>query len=183
MVISFIREIIKRWNWSKSTDRIGPDIIYSQILSYAPNLYNQYCKKKLKSLGENSEIRPGAIIVCCSNINIGDNVVIRPNSVLIGNLDVEISIEDNVLLGSGVHLYVSNHEFKDSSIPIYYQGHQEPKAIKIKEGSWIGANAIILPGVTVGKNSVVAAGAVVTKDVPDFSVVAGVPAKLIKKLV
>lgn len=82
----------------------------------------------------------------------------------------------------GVHIYVSNHKFEDVTIPIYYQGHSPAKSVLVKEGSWIGANSVILPGVTIGRNSVVGAGSIVTKDVPDFTLVAGNPAKMIRIL-
>jgi acetyltransferase-like isoleucine patch superfamily enzyme len=93
-----------------------------------------------------------------------------------------ITIEDDVMLGSGVHLYVSNHKFENPYLPIIDQGHMESKAIVIKRGSWIGANCILLPGVTVGKNSVVGAGCVITKSLPDGVMAVGNPAKVIKKI-
>lgn len=70
--------------------------------------------------------------------------------------------------------------FSITDTPIYFQGHGEVEQVKLREGCWIGANCIILPGVTVGKNSVVGAGSVVTKSIPDFSVAVGSPAKVIK---
>lgn len=94
----------------------------------------------------------------------------------------EILIEDDVLIGPGVHFYVANHEFNNRELPIYYQGHMEEKTIRVRKGSWIGANAIILPGVTIGKNAVAAGGAIVTKDVEPFTVVGGNPAKKIKDI-
>lgn len=99
-----------------------------------------------------------------------------------GSESINITIEDLVLIGSGVHIYTSNHEFTDPEKPIFSQGHKPIKPVIICKGSWIGANAIILPGVTVGKNSVIGAGSVVTKDVPPFTVVAGQPANIIKQL-
>lgn len=169
----------------KKTNRIGPDILYSHILSYAPKMYRDFCKRKFGGFEEGAEIRPGAYAVTCSNIFIGKNVVIRPNTMLMA-ADGEygkIVIEDNVLIGSGVHFYVSNHTYSNPAIEIYYQGHDEPRPIRLEKGCWIGANAIILPGVTVGKNAVVAAGAVVTKDVESAIVVGGVPAKVVRRLV
>ncbi|WP_295020690.1 DapH/DapD/GlmU-related protein [Sulfurimonas sp.] len=86
------------------------------------------------------------------------------------------------MLGSGVHIYVSNHKFDDTSISILKQGHSAPKSVTLKYGCWIGANTIILPGVTIGQNSVVGAGSVVTKSIPENAVYAGNPAKIIKQL-
>ncbi|MCL1057796.1 hypothetical protein L2729_07240 [Shewanella gelidimarina] len=95
---------------------------------------------------------------------------------------MNITIEDFVSIGSGVHIYTSNHEFSDTTRPIFEQGHREVQPVVVEKGAWIGANAIILPGVTVGMNSVVGAGSVVTKDVVAFTVVAGQPSRVIKQL-
>jgi acetyltransferase-like isoleucine patch superfamily enzyme len=141
------------------------------------------CKKKFYYFDDTAEIRPGAYIVGCSQISIGKNVVIRPETQLHGESDtikISIIIEDDVLIGSGVHVYVENHNYSATSMPIFYQGHSNAKKVVIKRGSWIGANAIILPGVEIGNNAIVGAGSVVTKSVPAFVIVAGNPAKTIK---
>ncbi|MDQ0969211.1 acetyltransferase-like isoleucine patch superfamily enzyme [Flavobacterium sp. W4I14] len=93
-----------------------------------------------------------------------------------------ITIEDDVLIGCGVHIYVENHCFDDPNLPIIMQGHSQAKKVVLKKGCWIGANVIILPGVTIGESSVVGAGSVVTKSVPAHSVAVGNPAKVIKHL-
>src|SRR5690348_16682663 len=86
-----------------------------------------------------------------------------------------ITIEDNVLIAAKVNLLSEGH-------PLTPENRQSlvPGPIRIKKNAWIGANATILPGVTIGENAVVAAGAVVSKDVPDNTVVGGIPAKIIK---
>lgn len=88
-----------------------------------------------------------------------------------------ITIKDNVLIGPQVKLVTENHPLD----PATRKG-LITKPILIKQNAWIGAGATILPGVTVGENSVVAAGAVVSKDVPDHTVVGGIPAKFLKKV-
>ncbi|MGZ8537628.1 MAG: DapH/DapD/GlmU-related protein [Flavisolibacter sp.] len=88
-----------------------------------------------------------------------------------------ITIEDDVLIGPKVNLITENHPLDPSDRQALML-----KPIIIKRNAWIGAAAIILPGVTIGENAVVAAGAVVTTDVPSNSVVAGVPAKHIKNI-
>lgn len=88
-----------------------------------------------------------------------------------------ITIEDNVLIAPKVSLLSEGHPVPPSERQCLVPGH-----IHIKKGAWIGANATILPGVTIGENSVVAAGAIVSKDVPDNTSVAGIPAKFVKNI-
>ncbi|WGT40582.1 acyltransferase [Lysinibacillus sp. 1 U-2021] len=181
MVFKIIREIYKRVIWSYKADRLGPDIISTYFLMYSPILARKICEKKFYHFGENAEVRHGAVVIGCSKISLGKNVYIRPGSYIVAGNN-RITIEDKVLIASGVQMHTENHEFNDISIPIFDQGYQVGGDIIIKSGAWLGANVIILPGVTVGKNAVVAAGSVVTQNVPDFSVVAGIPAK-IKKVI
>lgn len=90
----------------------------------------------------------------------------------------KIIIEKDVFTGHNVALLTSGHDYNLFGEDRKRSTVKEP--IHIKEGAWIGSFAIILKGVTVGKHSVIGAGSVVTKDVPDYTVVAGVPAKIIK---
>ncbi|MGE8379646.1 MAG: sugar O-acetyltransferase [Sphingobacterium sp.] len=109
------------------------------------------------------------------NTSIGKNVFINFDGVF---LDLGgIIIEDNVLIAPKVSLVTEGH-------PIEPENRQSLTVapIHIKKNAWIGANATILPGVTVGENAIVAAGAVVGKDVPDNTIVGGVPAKIIKNV-
>lgn len=109
------------------------------------------------------------------NIEIGKNVFVNHACTFmsIGG----ITIEDNVLIGPKVNIITADHstnpEERDSIIA---------SPVHIKQNVWIGANATILKGVTIGMNSVIAAGSVVTKDVPDNCIYGGVPAKFIKKV-
>jgi acetyltransferase-like isoleucine patch superfamily enzyme len=96
------------------------------------------------------------------------------------DLETSIVIEDDVMMGSGVQIYVNNHRFDIPNIPVIDQGYYRDEMVVLKQGCWIGANAIILPGVTIGINSVVGAGSIVTKSVPDGVLVVGSPAKIIK---
>ena len=163
------------------SDRIGPDIIWTHWMLFFKTTSNFLTRKKLKAFGENSSLRPYASIVGSRNISIGKNVVIRSFSQIHCGQNAIIKIEDDVLIAPNVFITTNNHIFRDIRTPIRLQGGTS-KDILIKCGSWISTGAVILPGVTVGKNSVVAAGAIVNKDVPDHTVVAGVPAKIIKKI-
>jgi acetyltransferase-like isoleucine patch superfamily enzyme len=92
-----------------------------------------------------------------------------------------VTIGNHVNLAQGITVTALNHNFSESDIRIDEQG-VSTTPVMIEDDVWIGANAVILPGVSIGTHSVVAAGAIVTKDVPPHSLVAGVPAKVIKQL-
>ena len=110
------------------------------------------------------------------HIRIGNQTRIGISSVLIG----PISIGNNVRLAQHVVISALNHNYEDISQPISEQGVSTSE-VKISDETWIGANAVILPGTHVGKHSVIAAGSVVTKDIPSYAIAAGNPAKVIKR--
>jgi acetyltransferase-like isoleucine patch superfamily enzyme len=180
-----IRSVIEKIKFDYSSDRIGPDCIFTYWKLFFKDVATKFCASKLSYFGDGAEIRPGSYLINCSSISIGKRVVIRPSTMLFGDKRINNSIvlEDDVMLGSGVHIYVSNHTFTDPSISIIDQGHDDVQPVLVKKGAWIGANAIILPGVIIGSNSVVGAGSVVTKNVEDRVVVVGNPAKFVKSIV
>ena len=112
---------------------------------------------------------------CGKNIHIGENVFINSNCTMQDQGGVYIG--DDVLIGHNVCLLTLNHEFEPEKRAELY-----PSPIHIGNKVWIGSNATILPGVSVGEGAIVAAGAVVTRDVEANTVVGGVPARLIKKI-
>ena len=109
------------------------------------------------------------------NINIGKNVFVNHACTFMDRGG--ITLEDNVLIGPKVNLITTNHPVN----PIERRATIS-QPILIKKGAWIGVGATILSGVTIGENSIVAAGAVVSKDVADNSIVGGIPAKFIKSI-
>jgi acetyltransferase-like isoleucine patch superfamily enzyme len=149
---------------------------------YFPSTMRSLCVRKFKRFGQGAEIRPGAIVVCCSHVSIGERVVLRPGTCIFANEEGHVTLEDGVMLGGGVHIYVSNHRFDDPFVPIIDQGHTPAKDVVLKKGCWVGANAVILPGVTIGENSVIGAGSIVTKSVPPRTVFAGNPAQFVKEI-
>lgn len=167
----------------------------------------QICVKAHK-IGKNCFIGRRARINQCKYMSMGNNcrigndcrlsfydefygkkhnpeLVIGDNAYLGDHLTIlcadKIQIDEDVLMASYITITSENHGIEvETEIP-YSKQHLETKPVHIKRGVWIGEKAIILPGVTVGEKSIIAAGAVVTKDVPDYAIVAGNPAKVIKK--
>lgn len=126
-----------------------------------------------KPLAEGTMIQPPFQIDFGNQLNLGKNVFI--NHSLMVSAAGGIDIDEGVQIAPRVNIVTVNHDLHDKMIVIC-------KPVHIKKNAWIGANVTILPGITIGENSVVGAASVVTKDVPDNVVVVGNPAKVIKKI-
>ncbi len=149
--------------------------IPNYIIAYIPfySIRHFYYRKILRiKLGRYSSIHMG-VFINKNNIVIGENCAINRKCYLDGRGGIYIG--DNVSISPEVQLITADHDI-DSE---YFEYNERP--IYINDYVWIGTRAIILPGVTIGKGSVIAAGSVVTKDVPPYCVYGGVPAKYIKK--
>ena len=130
------------------------------------------------SLGTKSVIES----YCCINNAVGDVLIGNHTRIGIHNTIIgPVTIGNHVNLAQGITVTALNHNFIDTTLRIDEQGISTNPVV-IGDDVWIGANAVILPGVTIGRHVVVAAGAVVTKDVRDNCVVGGVPAKVLKDL-
>ena len=130
------------------------------------------------SLGDYSVVESFSCINnAVGDVIIGDHTRIGLHNTIIG----PVTIGHHVNLAQGITVTALNHNFEDKIQRIDAQG-VSTKSVVIGDDIWIGANAVVLPGVNIGHHSVVAAGAVVTKDVPPHSLVAGVPAKIIKEI-
>jgi acetyltransferase-like isoleucine patch superfamily enzyme len=137
-------------------------------------------------------------------ISLGSNVIIRPSSCIfannedsciafgvgteIGNHSTvsaihEVVFEENVLTGPHVFVSDHNHDYRNVDTPVCKQGimAMANSKVVIGEGSWLGTNAVVVGNVHIGKHCVIGANSVVTKDIPDFSVAAGIPARVIKR--
>lgn len=90
-----------------------------------------------------------------------------------------VDIGSDVMIGPGCIIHSANHRFERVDTPIRLQGYTKA-SVKIEDDCWLGAHVIVLPGVTIGRGSVIGAGSVVTKDIPPYSVVAGNPARVIR---
>ena len=136
--------------------------------------YNELVNELFQSnIGENSTVATPLNGTCFSQVKIGNNVFINSNCLMMARGG--ITIEDDVMIAANVQLLSNNHDEYDRQVLICSE-------INIKKGAWIGAGASILPGVSIGKYAIVGAGAIVTKDVPDYSVVVGTPARVVKTL-
>lgn len=109
-------------------------------------------------------------------LSIGDNSGIGVNCTISG----ETHIGNDVMMGPDCIMYSYSHAHSRIDIPMDKQGFEDPTPICIGDDVWIGARVIILPGVTVGNHVIIGAGAVVTKNVPDYAIVGGAPAKIIR---
>jgi len=128
-------------------------------------------------VGRNVHIYPGVRIYMPRGLVVGNNVSI--SSYVVITTAGTVTIGDNVLIGYGTRILSANHKIPDSLGVIFGAGH-DCKPVVIEDGVWLGANVVILPGVRVREGAVVAAGAVVTKDIDPYTVVGGVPAELIR---
>lgn len=133
----------------------GLDLNFFSDLVYGKDIF--FSKKNVFSIGKDCFIGYGCHFG--SDVKIGDHVMFAPRVALVGG----------------------DHEISDRNVKIKNSGRANCKLINIKDNVWIGYGAIIMHGVTIGEGAVVAAGSVVTKDVEKFTIVAGIPAKLIKK--
>ncbi|MFA5147182.1 MAG: acyltransferase [Candidatus Omnitrophota bacterium] len=160
-----------------------------------------YWSRQFRS-GSRFFILPGCLITSPGNIDVGEDAVIVDGCRLYAHDGGKIAIGDRVRINNNVQLNASNggeivigreaiiapnvvirasnHKYARKDMPIVKQGH-EGRTIRIGDDVWIGANAVILPGVTIGNGAVIGAGAVVDDNVPAYALAAGVPARVIKE--
>lgn len=152
------------------------------ILKNIPGSIGCFLRKLILpiKIGKGSSIWEGCHIDSPSKLNIGDNVSINRGVLIHAGGGVEI--QNDVLIGPNVVIYSQNHNYKIHDVLIREQGYTRSKVV-IESDVWIGCNVVILPGVRIGRGCVIAAGAVITKSVESFSIVAGVPGKVIAKRV
>ncbi len=130
-------------------------------------------------LGNEIYLVDGVVLRACggASLRMGDRVSINGNARLIADFG-SITIGSGIMIGPNVVIRASNHGTARTDLPMWEQG-QTGGTISIGDDVWLGANAVVVAGVTIGSHVVVGAGAVVTRDVPDFAIVGGVPARVI----
>lgn len=141
------------------------------------------------SIGEGVNIAKDCIINCnagngtgkpgAPKIEIGDGATISERAVLFA--EKKISLGKNVVVSHNAYIADHSHRYSDISKPIKCQGSDKIKEVHVGENTWIGINACIMPGCSIGKNCVVGANSVVTHSFPDYCVISGIPARIIKK--
>ena len=163
-------------------------ILYNLLAKHLPQSSARYAfgakklrwlcgKMMLSKCGKNVNIESGAAFT--SLVEIGNNSGIGINARLFG----KVIIGNDVLMGPDVIILTSSHQYLHADILIREQGRTKMCPVIIGNDVWIGARVIIMPGITIGNGAVIGAGAVVTKDVAPYTVVAGIPAKVIKQRV
>lgn len=140
-------------------------------------LLDACCQEGNIELGDDVWVSRGCILVSGSEkIELGPSVYLGYRTLLFGHAGIRIG--ENTLIANDVQLICGSHIFSDPKVPIRQQGADE-RPIVVGDDVWIAASAIVLGGVTVGDGAVVGAGAVVTKDIPPYSIAMGVPAQVV----
>ena len=141
---------------------------------YGAWLRRCYAKAIISHCGKKVNIEHGASFT--PELSIGDRSGVGMHCELTG----PITIGNDVMMGPEVIIYTGGHNFDRTDIPMMDQGFTDVKPVTIGNDVWLGRRVIIMPGVTIGNGCVIGAGAVVTKDIPDYSVAVGVPARVVK---
>jgi maltose O-acetyltransferase len=145
--------------------------------SPSPGERRSILEELLGYIGETSTIEPPFYCSYGRNTHLGDHVYLNYSCTILDNN--QVSIGDHVMVGPAVQIYTAAHLLEAT---LRNQGLEVAKPITVESDVWIGGGAILLPGVVVGRGSVVGAGAVVSRDVPAFTVVAGNPARVIRRI-
>ena len=141
------------------------------------NALRSWCAHKLfKRCGKSIVIKSMAYFGTGKNIEIGDYSQLGINC----KVEEDLVLGDYVLMGPDVIIYSSSHEYKDPDVPVILQGGVERRPVVIGNDVWIGTRVIIMPGVHIGNHVIIGANSVVTHDIPDYSVAAGSPARVVR---
>jgi maltose O-acetyltransferase len=134
------------------------------------------CKRLFRSVGQRINGEQGANFYTGWEIEIGDDSSLGINC----RVPFDLKVGKDVMMGPDVIIIGENHEFSDLTKPMRLQGYKTFCPVRIEDDVWIGARAIILPGITIGRGAIIGAGAVVTRDVPSYAICAGNPARILR---
>lgn len=188
-------EIVRwSWRWLQALGAVGPrSFVAKRFGSFGDGSIIGFPMASLVNeqaihIGSNTVINPHVTLsagwmpdqldLAERIVTIGDRCLIGRGSTIVGHR--AITIGDDVWTGHGIHITDMNHGYEDLEMPISRQ-HQPEAPVSIGSGSWLGHNVVVLPGVRIGRHVAVGAGSVVTRNIPDFSVAAGVPAEVIRR--
>lgn len=165
-------------------------MVYYSVAQYLPDSYRpiigkisnairifccrrifKYCGKKVSNINRKAFFGKGDEVEIGDYSSIGANCILHP----------KVKIGKYVMMGPDVYMVGNNHRTDDVNKPMCFQGKCKNQVIEIEDDCWIGARVMIMPGRKIGKGSILAAGAIITKDVEPFSVMGGNPAKIIKR--
>ncbi len=135
--------------------------------------------RRLGNMGKGTIVRETAILKWPENIYIGDDSHVNHYCCLWASRNSTITIGNNGLMGPGVKIMSSNHGIQKNEV-IRVQTYTE-KSVEIGNDVWLGANSVVVAGVKIGDGAVIAAGSVVTRNIPPYSIAGGIPAKVIKE--
>ena len=182
------------------------ELLLGKLAALRLKLHTALVRARVAGLGAGSVVHSPATLYNPGVMRIGAGTVIREQIwlnggraegtkpvLLIGdgcyigrfchiNASIGVTIEDRVLIADRVYISDIDHEYRKTELPVIAQGVCSKGPVLLKTGCWIGAGAVILPGVTIGRNAVVGANSVVTKSIPDFAVAGGVPARVLKEI-
>jgi maltose O-acetyltransferase len=140
------------------------------------NLRSLIASRLFLFAGENIVVKRGAYFGKGNLIKMGDRSQIGEDA----RIEHDTVIGADVMMGLQVLVLSTRHAYADIDEPMISQGYEQRKPVVIGDDVWLGGRAIVLPGVNIGSHSIVGAGSVVTKNIPPYSIVAGVPAKVVR---
>jgi maltose O-acetyltransferase len=134
------------------------------------------CKRLFRSCGERVNVEQGANFYTGWEIEIGSDSSLGVNCMI----PYDLKVGRDVMMGPYVVIVGDSHQFDRTDVPMRLQGIKEFQPVRIEDDVWIGARAIILPGLRIGKGAIIGAGSVVTRDVPPYAICVGNPARVLK---
>ena len=149
---------------------------YQPLGKFAKMCRAAACKRLFRAAGQHINVERGVNFYTGWEIELGDDSSLGINC----RVPYDLQVGKDVMMGPEVIIVGENHRFARTDIPMRLQGYEKYGPVRIEDDVWIGARAIILPGVTIGTGAIIGAGAVVTRDIPPYAICAGNPARVIR---
>ena len=165
--------------WEVVRYSLSPTMLKEIFAKFGYLIHDHIAPLSQMNIRGNPRIHPSASFRCGYNIYLGLNSHINQFCCIWASENSKIILGDDLLMGPGVKIFSSNHSTKEVTVPMNVQPWIE-KDIVVGNDVWLGSNSVVLAGVTIGDGTVIAAGSVVTKDIPEYVIAGGIPAKIIK---